>query len=232
MQIKGRAKKTTIYIGESDKWQHKPLYLAILEMLKNEDCAGATVTRAIAGFGAHSRIHTAGLVALSTDLPLVIEWVDSPARVSRVMPRLQQMVVEGLITVQDVEVVTYHHRELRDLPASIPVQDIMSREVHAVSTDTPLLEIIELLIDKVYRALPVVDQEQRVVGIVTEANLLSKVEFLATSARRHLTKAELAVELNRLQGRLQGRLQALLRVYSQRQIMLREWPYLFTLKVG
>jgi CBS domain-containing protein len=199
MQIKGQAKKTTIYIDESDKWEHKPLFMAILEMLKKEDCAGATVTRAMAGFGAHSRIHTAGLVALSTDLPLIIEWVDSPARVNRVMPRLQQMVVEGLITVQDVEVVSYHHRELRDLPASVPVQDIMSREVHAVSTDTPLLEVIELLIDKIYRALPVVDQEQRVVGIVTEANLLSKVEFLATSARRHLTKAELAVELNRLQ---------------------------------
>ncbi len=198
MQIKGQAQKVTIYIDESDKWQRKPLYMAILETLKTEDCAGATVTRAVAGFGAHSRIHTASLVDLSANLPLIIEWVDNPARVERIMPRLQEMVAEGLITVQNVEVVAYSHRRLRQLPSSMPVQDIMSREVHAVQTDTPLLEVIELLLDKVYRALPVVDEANRVVGIVTEGNLLEKIELLATSVRQQLTQAEMAVQLQNL----------------------------------
>jgi len=198
MQIRGQAQKVTIYIGESDKWKYKPLYMAILDMLKVEDCAGATVTRGVAGFGAHSRIHTANLVALSSDLPLIIEWIDNPTRIERVMPKLQAMIAEGLITVQNVEVVAYSHRRLRQLPANIPVQDIMSREVHAVQADTPLLEVIEMLLDKVYRALPVVDEAQHVIGIVTEANLLDKVDLLATSAQQQLTKAEVAIELQRL----------------------------------
>ncbi len=198
MQVKGKAKKVTIYIGESDKWKHKPLYTAILEMLKAEDCAGATVTRGIAGFGAHSRIHTASLVALSADLPLIIEWVDNPTRVRRVMPSLQEMVIEGLITVQNVEVVTYSQRSMRQIPATIPVQDIMSREVHAVRADTPLLKIIELLLDNVYRAIPVVDENKHVVGIVTEGNLLDRLEILATSAQRQLTQDEMAAQLQNL----------------------------------
>lgn len=198
MEIIGLAKKVTIYIGESDRWGHKPLYAAILELLKQENCAGATVTRALAGFGAHSRIHTASLVALSTDLPLVIEWVDNPDRVERVMPRLREMVVEGLITVHQVEVVTYSHRRLRELPAAAPVHDVMSREVHTVRPDTPLAEAVALLLDKVYRALPVVDEAGRVVGIVTDGDLLNKAKLLATSAQRELTEAELARELHRL----------------------------------
>ncbi|MCL4303664.1 MAG: DUF190 domain-containing protein [Anaerolineae bacterium] len=195
MEIVGLAKKVTIYIGESDKWQRKPLYAAILEMLKKEDCAGATVTRALSGFGAHSRIHTASLVDLSADLPLIIEWVDNPARVERVMPRLREMVIEGLITVHDVEVITYSHRRLRELPAEAPVHDVMSREVHKVQASTPLVEAVVLLLDKVYRALPVVDNAGRVVGILTDGDLLDKVGLLTISTQQELTEAELTREL-------------------------------------
>lgn len=198
MEIIGLAKKVTVYIGESDRWQRKPLYMAILELLKKEDCAGATVTRGLAGFGAHSRIRTASLVDLSADLPLVIEWVDNPDRVDRVMPGLKEMVSEGLITVQDVEVVTYSHRRLRELPAEAPVSDVMSREVHTVRPDTPLVEAVELLLGKDYRALPVVDESRRVVGILTDGDLLAKAGLLATSAQQELTGAELAGELQRL----------------------------------
>lgn len=198
MEIIGLAKKVTIYVGESDKWAGKPLYAAILEMLKQEDCAGATVTRAISGFGAHSRIHTASIVDLSADLPLVIEWVDNPARVERVMPRLRVMVAEGLITMQEIEVVTYSHRRLRELPATAPVQDIMSRELHSVRPDTPLAEAVALLLDKVYRTLPVVDETGKIVGILTDGDLLQRAKLLATSAQRELSQAEIRRELDRI----------------------------------
>lgn len=198
MEIVGLAQKVTVYIGESDRWKRKPLYLAILELLKQEDCAGATVTRGLAGFGAHSRIHMASLVDLSADLPLVIEWVDDPARVERVMPRLREMVIEGLITCHEVEVVAYSHRRLRELAAAAPVEDVMSREVHAVRPDTPLVTAVELLLDRVYRAVPVVDAEGRVVGILTDGDLLNRAGLLAVSAQRELTEAELAQELHRL----------------------------------
>jgi CBS domain-containing protein len=195
MQIVGLAKKVTIYIGESDKWGHKALYLAILELLKKEDCAGATVTRALAGYGAHSRIHTASLVALSTDLPLVIEWVDHPTRIERVMPRLRQMVSEGLITVHDVEVVTYSHRRLREMPAAARVSDVMSREVHNVEPNTSLSEAVELLLAQNYRTLPVTDTDGHIIGILTDGDVLKRAGLLPISAQRELTASELTQHL-------------------------------------
>ncbi|MBN1813876.1 MAG: DUF190 domain-containing protein, partial [Anaerolineae bacterium] len=154
-------------------------------------CAGATVSRALAGFGAHSRIHTARLVDLSADLPLIVEWVDNPARVERVMPRLREMVIEGLITVHDVEVVTYSHRRLREVPAQAPVSDLMSREVRAMTPDTPVTEAVELLLGQDYRALPVVDENRRIVGILTDGDILHKAGLLPISAQQALTASEL-----------------------------------------
>ena len=200
MEIVGTATKVTIYIGDSDRWHGRPLYSALLEMLKGEGCAGATVTRAIAGFGAHSRIHSASIMRLSEDLPLVIEWIDHPDRVERVMPRLAEMVAEGLITVQPVEVVTYTHRKLRELPAAAPVSDVMTSEVKTVQTDTPVAEIVALLITKDFRALPVVDQQQRVVGILTDGDLVSRGGILTTSLEQVMTGSELSQHLSALKA--------------------------------
>jgi len=198
MEIVGTATRVTIYIGESDRHGGKPLHMAILELLKAENCAGATVTRGVAGFGAHSRIHTAAIVALSADLPLVVEWVDDPARVARLMPRLIEMVVEGLITCQEVEVLTYGHRELRRLPAAAPVSDVMSREVRTVTPDTPVAEAVEMLIGKAYRALPVVDADHQVVGILTDGDLLARLRLPDAGVQGALSSAELGVELDAL----------------------------------
>ncbi|MCX8007068.1 MAG: DUF190 domain-containing protein [Coriobacteriia bacterium] len=107
MHIEGDAKRVTVFIGESDRWHGKPLYEAILELLRAEGCAGATVTRAVAGFGRGSRIHTASILRLSQDLPIVIEWVDEPERVERVLPRLDEMITGGLVTIEDVRVLRY-----------------------------------------------------------------------------------------------------------------------------
>ena len=198
MEIVGTATKVTIYIGESDRWGQKSLYMAILELLKGEDCAGATVTRGIAGFGAHSRIRTASIVDLSADLPLIVEWVDDPARVARLMPRLVEMVAEGLIACQEVEVVSYGHRELRALRAAAPVRDLMSREVRTVTPDTPVAEAVEMLIGQAFRSLPVVDKARRIVGILTDGDLLTRLDLPNASVQSALTAAELSRELDAL----------------------------------
>lgn len=198
MEIVGVATKVTIYIGESDRRGQKPLYLAILELLKRENCAGATVTRGVSGFGSHSRIRTATIVDLSPDLPLVIEWVDNPDRVDRVLPMIVEMVPEGLLTRQQVEVVSYSHRELRALPAAAPVHDVMSREVQFVTPQTPIAQAIEMLIGKRFRALPVVDPQQRVVGILTDGDVLRRLELPDASVAAALTEGELAGQLNAL----------------------------------
>lgn len=111
MKIQGPGKWLRVYIGETDRWHGKPLFQAIVEMLRREGIAGATVLRGIEGFGAHSRIHTARILRLSEDLPLVIDVVDTAERIERVLPLLDDMVDEGLITVIDVDIVKYRHRD-------------------------------------------------------------------------------------------------------------------------
>ena len=109
MKIEGAAKLVRIYIGESDQWHGQGLANAIVERAKKEGLAGATVTRGIEGFGAASRIHTAAILRLSEDLPVKIELVDVEERIRRFLPLLDDMVTEGLVTIQDCEVVKYVH---------------------------------------------------------------------------------------------------------------------------
>jgi len=97
-----------IIVGESDKWQHKPLHRALLERLRQEGFAGATVLDGIAGFGARSVIHTTHLLDLSTDLPVVIEVVDDAAHADRLVEILDEMMVQGgLVTMEKVRVLRY-----------------------------------------------------------------------------------------------------------------------------
>ena len=96
-----------IFIGESDKWHHRPLSMAILERLRKEGFAGATVFHGVAGFGARSVLHTSHIVRLSEDLPVVIEVVDSQERVDRLIPILDEMVAEGLVTLEKARVLKY-----------------------------------------------------------------------------------------------------------------------------
>jgi uncharacterized protein len=111
VRIEGPGKRVTVYVGESDRWEHRALYEAIVEMLRREGCAGATVVRGIEGFGKGSRIHTANILRLSEDLPVVITFVDTPQRVDAVLPRLDEMVSGGLVVVEDVLVHRYAGRE-------------------------------------------------------------------------------------------------------------------------
>ncbi len=107
MHIEGDAKRVRMYIGESDRYHGRPLYHAIVELLREHHCAGATVLRGIEGFGRGSRIHTANVLRLSEDLPIVIEWIDEAERVERVLPLLDDMITGGLITIDDVHILKY-----------------------------------------------------------------------------------------------------------------------------
>ncbi len=96
-----------IFIGESDKWQGKPLYEAIVMKAREMHIAGATVLRGPMGFGANSRLHTLKVLRLSEDLPMVIEIVDSREMIDGLLPHIDQMVQEGLVTMEKVQVIKY-----------------------------------------------------------------------------------------------------------------------------
>jgi len=99
-----------IFVGESDRHDGAPLYRALVELFRREGVAGATVLRGITGFGAKSTLHTANLLRLSQDLPIVIEVVDTAEKIESLLPLLDQLVGEGLITLEKVRVVRYAPR--------------------------------------------------------------------------------------------------------------------------
>lgn len=174
MRISGPGKRLRIYLGESDRWQGKTLYAALLEALKREGLAGATVTRGVAGFGAHSRIHTASIEVLSEDLPLVVEVVDRPEQIEKALAVISPMVREGLITLEDVDIIKYTHRFLQPLPGDKPVREVMTREVVTVTPKSPIADVMDLLIGKLFKAVPVVDEARRVVGLITDGDLIAR----------------------------------------------------------
>ncbi|MBN1909546.1 MAG: DUF190 domain-containing protein [Pirellulales bacterium] len=111
MKLPSEAELLRIFLGESDRYQGKPLYEAIVLAARERGMAGATVLRGVMGFGAHSRMHTAKILRLSEDLPMVIEIVDAPDRIEAFLPQLDEMIEEGLITLERAQVIAYRYGE-------------------------------------------------------------------------------------------------------------------------
>ena len=107
MKIPTEGKLLRVFVGESDRWHGRPLYEAIVEEARRTGLAGATVWKGFAGFGAHSRMHTAKILRLSEDLPIVIEIVDATEKIEAFLPLLDEMVKEGLVTLERAEVILY-----------------------------------------------------------------------------------------------------------------------------
>jgi PII-like signaling protein len=107
MRLTGTALRLTVMVGESDRWHHRPLYTEIVHRAHQAGLAGATVLRGVEGFGATSLIHTARLLSLSDDLPVVIIIVDTHDRIEAFLPHLEELVSEGLVMLDDCHVIRY-----------------------------------------------------------------------------------------------------------------------------
>ncbi|MFC5911456.1 DUF190 domain-containing protein [Streptacidiphilus monticola] len=111
MRLTGSALRVTVFVGENDSWKHRPLYSEIVHRARAAGLAGASVFRGIEGFGASSLIHTARLLSLSEDLPVAVVIVDTEERVRAFLPQLDELVTEGLVILDDCEVIRYVGRE-------------------------------------------------------------------------------------------------------------------------
>ncbi|ABA58742.1 Protein of unknown function DUF190 [Nitrosococcus oceani ATCC 19707] len=109
MKQRSEAELLRVFIGESDKYHGRPLYEVVVEEARRYGLAGATVLRGTLGFGANSRIHTAKILRLSEDLPMVVEIVDQPERIAAFLPELDALIEEGLVTLERVQVIAYRH---------------------------------------------------------------------------------------------------------------------------
>lgn len=180
-----RGVRVQVYFGETEQVGHVPRYQALLAYLRKEGAAGATVTRGVAGFGANSTIHTAAILRLSLDLPMVVTWIDAPGRVERLLPGLCALAGSGIVTVEELRIAAYGGRRLEQLRFDLPIEDVMTRPVVAVEETSSVREAVERLIGREFRALPVVDADGVLVGVlsggdlVTRAGLGARVELLA-----------------------------------------------------
>ncbi|HAD03468.1 MAG: hypothetical protein A2091_05910 [Desulfuromonadales bacterium GWD2_61_12] len=106
-KLDGEMTLMRIFLGEGDRWQHQPLYEALVELLRREGFAGATVLKGAMGFGAHSVTHTDRILRLSGDLPVVVEVVESQAKIEAILPQLDTMLKGGMVTLEKVRVIRY-----------------------------------------------------------------------------------------------------------------------------
>lgn len=111
MKIHSEAVLVRVHIGEADKYQGKPLYKKILEILRENKIAGATVLRGIAGYGKSTILHTASILDISADLPIVIEIVDTEDKINELLPKIDPLIENGLITMEKVKVIKYTANE-------------------------------------------------------------------------------------------------------------------------
>ncbi|HET7787099.1 MAG TPA: DUF190 domain-containing protein [Myxococcales bacterium] len=201
MESPGQAKRIRIYLKESDVIGHKPAAWALLEWLHQQGAAGATLIRAHAGTGASGRLEVEMVADLGPHLPVIVEWIDSPDRVARLLPGLKALVGRGLITSEDTEIVLYKAHGVRRLPEAVTAAQVMSRDVASVPPEAPLRQVVELVEGKPYRALPVV-AGGRPVGMITNLDLvergglLARIELLGS-----LSDAERTSALGALSGK-------------------------------
>ncbi len=187
----GKAQALTIYLGESDQWEGRTLYVAIIQYLREQGCAGATVTRAIASYGAGARLHESGGLRWSSDASIIIEVIDQASRLRRLLPHLQEMLSGGLMTLHDVEVLKYTHARRHGLSTKVTVQQVMETLVTTVQEDTPVATIIDLLLNAPFRVLPVLDGQRHLKGVISTGDLINAGVL---PMRRRLVRAALELD--------------------------------------
>lgn len=200
LSLQKQAQRLRIYISESDRWRGKALDAELLEILRAQGVAGATVFRGVAGFGAHSRIHTTRIEVLSFDLPVVIEVIDTQEKIAAVLEIVYPMVREGLITLEDVQIVKYTHRFLNPLPADRLVAEAMTADVIAFDPAMPIHQAWKQMLEKAIKAAPVIDTAGKVVGILTDEDLLERAGIRQRlSVAMRMDAAEINQELRGLE---------------------------------
>lgn len=170
------ARRVRIYVSEEDAVGKVPAQHAIVAFLRRNNVAGVTVLRGVEGFGASGRLHSSRLAEVPWDLPIVVEWVDTAARIQELMPGLQQMVPAGMITIDPTVIVTCARRSIRIVSEAVPVESIMTRNVATVRRDTPIRDVVELMRKRSLRAVPVID-DGIVVGMITNSDLVKRAQL-------------------------------------------------------
>lgn len=194
--------RVRIYLSRNDQWEGGPLYLAVMEELRRAGATGATAMQGIAGFGPGQRTRAGGVDRPDQHQPVIIEWIDRVERVARVLPLLDALVRDALVTVENIPVYRAVLRASGPFASDRSVGDAMRRDVTSTTADAPLSEALELLHAATGGVLPVLDETGRLVGLISEQELAWRVGLrLPLRLLAELTPAERDALLAPLVGR-------------------------------
>lgn len=163
-----------IYITENDMWDKQPLYLAMLKLLQREGASGATVLTGIRGFGPRQRMRTADFV-LSDHQPIVLEWIDQPAAIERIMPRLNEMLSNTLVTIEDVQPYTPMLRSQGPFTGERSAGDVMQKAPATITPAERLGKALALMLSRRQTTLPVLNEQGRMVGVLADQELQRRI---------------------------------------------------------
>ncbi|EFL51932.1 protein of unknown function DUF190 [Solidesulfovibrio fructosivorans JJ]] len=186
-----------VYCGESDRSDGRPVYEVIVEEARRHGAAGATVLRGVLGFGAGSLVHTAKLLRLSEDLPMVVEIVDRPERIEAVLPRIEGVIKGGLITRQRGLTARFH--------CPVRVRDVMATAVATANRDTPLPVVMDMLVSHDNKAVLVIESDGSVAGIITGGDILMRGGMAARLSLQDILPEDIRKnERDKISGRTAG----------------------------
>lgn len=188
-----------IYLNERDSAEGQPLYLTVLDRLRREGASGATALRGIAGFGAGHRLRTAGIADFSQQTPIIIEWLDRAERVARVLPALDELLGEALITIEDIRAYRAALRSSGPF-GSRSVADVARGDITTVAPDMSLAAAFDRLARSRQPLLAVVD-DQRLAGVIAPEDA-DRFGMMPLEALAELDDAERSAALARLAARL------------------------------
>lgn len=194
--------RVRIYLSRDDQWEGSPLYLALLEELRRAGATGATALQGLAGFGPGHRVRPALGDRVEQRQPVVIEWVDRAERVGRLLPLLDDLIGDALVTIEEIPVYRAILRARGPFGGDRSVGDLMRSPAPVIAADAPLTAAVALFVDEGLGALPVVDGADRLVGLITTEDLAWRAGLrLRPTLLAHLSPAEREAALSPLAGR-------------------------------
>lgn len=202
MQPSEHVQRVRIYLSRDDQWEGRPLYLAVLDQLRSAGATGATALQGLAGFGPGQRIRAGAVGRVDQRQPVVVEWIDRAERVARLLPLLDPLLAQALITVEDVPIYRAILRSSGPFAADRTVGDAMRAPAPAAQADSSLGEALAALIEHHISALPIIDRDGALIGLLSEQELAWRAQLrLPTALIGLLTPAERDSLLTPLIGR-------------------------------
>jgi PII-like signaling protein len=178
--LKTKLKRMMIFIDETDSWQGGNLAKAVVERLRSEGLRGATVLKGISGFGGSGQVHTASIVDVATDLPLIILAVDEPAKIDQVLPLLDEMIGNGLITVDELDGFTSNSEPVEPIAAHVEhmphtVHEYMDAQPLSIDPQSDLATAVSVILKNHRTHLAVVNEQKVLLGMLSAQDVLARL---------------------------------------------------------